>query len=467
MKIAILGSGYVGLVAGVCFADSGHEVTNVDSNTAKIQSLIDGKVPFYEPGLDALFRLNRKRMRFSSNIADAVTTANIIFLAVGTPELPDGSSDMEPTFAALLEVCKAVNEDKTIVLKSTVPIGTSRGVDLFCKEHCQFRLDIVSNPEFLRQGAAINDFLKPDRIVIGCASEAAKLVMAKIYEPIVTKNSKQILFMDNTSAEMTKYAANSFLALKISFINELALLADKLGADIDHVRAGFTSDARINPAFFNPGIGYGGSCFPKDVRALIHSGKQFDLDLKLLRAADEVNERQKSILTQRLVDRLGSLKGKTIGLWGLAFKPRTDDVRRAPSMKIIEDLFLNGAKVKAFDPVAAQNAQRACRVPFSCCESAMDAAAADALLIVTEWPEFRYVDLIDLKSVMKEALIFDGRNLYDAAMMKSMGFEYYGIGRQVRSQGGTGSETEKNRDLKSIESDGCDNGRNGFVLDQN
>jgi UDPglucose 6-dehydrogenase len=241
--------------------------------------------------------------------------------------------------------------------------------------------------------------------------------------------------MDNTSAEMTKYAANSFLAIKISFINELALLADKMGADIESVKAGFTSDSRINPSFFNPGIGYGGSCFPKDVRALMHTGKQFDLDLKLLRAADEVNERQKTILTQRVVEHFGSLKGKTIALWGLAFKARTDDVRRAPSLKIMEDLFLNGAKVRAFDPVAGANAQEACRVPFDLCDSALDAVAgADALLIITEWPEFRAIDWASMKTKMNKLLVFDGRNLFDPAKMKSLGVEYYGIGRQIRSQ---------------------------------
>jgi UDPglucose 6-dehydrogenase len=439
MTIAVLGTGYVGLVAGVCFADAGHEVIGVDSNAAKIQTLQEGKVPFYEPGLDDLFHLHRKRMRFTGDIAEAVRAAQVIFIAVGTPEMNDGSADMEPTFRALGAICAAATESKVIVLKSTVPIGTSRKVAAFCKENSRFPMDIVNNPEFLRQGAAVEDFLKPDRIVIGCASERARGLMQELYEPFASKNGKPILFMDNTSAEMTKYAANSFLALKISFINELALLADKLGADVDSVRAGFTSDSRINPAFFNPGIGYGGSCFPKDVRALIHTGKQYDIDLKLLKAADEVNERQKTILTQRLLEHEGSLKGKTVAVWGLAFKPRTDDVRRAPSLKIIEELFLNGAAVRAFDPVATENALAATRVPFKACESALDAATdADALLIVTEWPEFRSVQLGTLKQKMKRALIFDGRNLFDPAKMKAAGLEYYGIGRQVRTLGGDG-----------------------------
>lgn len=434
MNIAVLGTGYVGLVAGVCFADAGHDVICVDSNENKIATLKEGKVPFYEPGLEELFGLNRKRMNFTKNISEAVNTAQVVFIAVGTPELADGSADMAPTFGVLGEICAAATEPKIVVLKSTVPIGTAREAMVFCKKNARVEMTVVNNPEFLRQGAAIEDFLKPDRVVIGTEDARARAVMQELYEPFVLKSGgKPILFMDNTSAEMTKYAANSFLALKISFINELALLSDKLGADIESVKAGFTSDNRINPAFFNPGIGYGGSCFPKDVRALIHAGKKADLDLKLLKAADDVNERQKSILTQRVTERLGSLKGKTIALWGLAFKPRTDDVRRAPSLKIMEDLFLNGAKVRAFDPVATKNAIEAARVPFEACESAMDAIeGADALLIITEWQEFRSVNWRSIKSKMKQALVFDGRNLYDPAKLKEAGIEYYGIGRQIR-----------------------------------
>jgi len=431
MNIAMLGSGYVGLVAGVCFADAGHDVICVDSNETKIKSLMDGKVPFYEPGLDDMFALNRKRMKFTKNVGEAVRQAQLIFIAVGTPEMADGSADMDPTFKALGEICKNATEPKFVVLKSTVPIGTARKALGFCKENCKQEIEIINNPEFLRQGAAIDDFLKPDRVVIGCSSDKAKALMQELYEPFVSKAGNiPMLFMDNTSAEMTKYAANSFLAMKISFINELALLSENLGADIENVRAGFTSDHRINPAFFNPGIGYGGSCFPKDVRALIHTGKQVDLELKLLKAADDVNERQKLILSQKVLDRLGSLKGKTIGLWGLAFKPRTDDVRRAPSLKIMEELVLNGATVKAFDPIAAKNAVEASRVKFESCESALEAiAGAAALVIVTEWPEFKSVNWRTVKAKMKTALVFDGRNLYDPAKMKAAGVEYHSIGR--------------------------------------
>lgn len=432
MKIAILGTGYVGLVAGVGFADAGHEVICVDSNPEKIKSLKDGKVPFYEPGLDDLFQPNSKRMAFTMNVAEAVVKSDVIFIAVGTPEMSDGSADMDPTFKALGEICQAANGPKTIVLKSTVPIGTARKVMSFCKENCQHEMEVVNNPEFLRQGAAVDDFLKPDRVVIGCAAEKARQTMRELYEPFVNRQqgTKPIIFMDNTSAEMTKYAANSFLALKISFINELALLADRLGADIESVRAGFTSDARINPAFFNPGIGYGGSCFPKDVRALMHTAKMQDLEMKLLKAVDDVNERQKVILTEKLHARMGSLKGKTVALWGLAFKPRTDDVRRAPSLKIMEELFLNGAKIRAYDPVATANAKEASRVPFDSFDSATETLdGADALLIVTEWPEFRSITPEDMKSRMRMALVLDGRNLFDPARMKASGIEYYCIGR--------------------------------------
>ena len=434
MNIAVLGTGYVGLVAGVCFADAGHTVTCVDSDPGKIATLKSGRVPFYEPGLDDLYRVNAKRMKFSESIAEAMIASDVVFIAVGTPERPDGSADLGPTFAVLGEVCRAADKSKTVVLKSTVPIGTARDAAKFCAENSTHAIEIVNNPEFLRQGAALEDFLKPDRVVIGCSTENARAVMQELYEPFLGKDGeKQILFMDNTSAEMTKYAANSFLAIKISYANELALLADKVGADIDAVRAGFTSDARINPAFFVPGIGYGGSCFPKDVRALVHMGKQHDLDLKLLRAADEVNERQKTILPARLVERLGNLKGKRIALWGLAFKARTDDVRRAPSLVIMEDLFLNGATVCAYDPVAIPNARAAARVPFETADSALAAVKdADALLIVTDWPEFKSAKWSEVLSSMRQPLIFDGRNLFDPRKMKALGFEYYGVGRQVR-----------------------------------
>lgn len=431
MKIAMLGTGYVGLVAGVSFADAGHRVFCVDADFDKIAQLQRGELPFFEPGLSDLFHRCRKRMEFSSTIAQAVEACDVIFIAVGTPELEDGSADLGPTYRVLKEICLAAKQPKYVVLKSTVPVGTARKVAAFCREVSQVPIEIINNPEFLRQGAALEDFLNPDRVVIGCQSPEAQRLMSELYKPFL-KDSRPLLFMDNTSAEMTKYAANSFLALKISFINELALLADQLGADINKVREGFTSDSRINPAFFYPGIGYGGSCFPKDVRALVHTAKDCDLDLKLLQAADEVNERQKTILTRRIHQRLGDLKGLKVAIWGLSFKPETDDVRRAPSLKIIEDLVQHGAKVAAYDPVAANNARKSCSVEFDICESPMAAATgADALAIVTEWNEFKTANLQELKSCLRNPLVFDGRNIFEPEKMKQAGFEYYGIGRQV------------------------------------
>lgn len=431
MDIAVVGTGYVGLVAGVCFADAGHRVICVDSNSEKIKVLQSGQLPFYEPGLSDLFVRNRKRMEFVHSVGEATKRCDLIFVAVGTPELPDGSADMSFTYNVLKEICQSADRSKTVVLKSTVPIGTANQAREFCKKECSQAIEIVNNPEFLRQGAAVRDFMNPDRVVIGCQSETARQLMAKLYEPFI-RNGQPLLFMDNTSAETTKYAANSFLALKISFINELALLADKVGADINEVRRGFTSDSRINPAFFYPGIGYGGSCFPKDVRALRRTAEEHDLDLMLLKAVDEVNERQKTILAQRLKKRLGDLRGKTIAIWGLSFKPETDDVRRAPSLKLIEELVGQGAKVKAYDPVAIPNAVSSCAVPFHAVASAREAVeGADALALVTEWNEFKSFDLIELKKLMRTPLIFDGRNLYDPAQLAALGIEYYGIGRQL------------------------------------
>lgn len=446
MDIAVIGTGYVGLVAATCFADAGHNLYCVDSNHEKLEMLKAGKVPFYEPGLEELFSQHKHRMTFVSQVQDAASHGKLIFCAVGTPELPDGSADMEPTFRVLQEICKSATGPRYVVLKSTVPIGTARKASEYCDKNSDHPIEIISNPEFLRQGAALEDFLKPDRVVIGCRTEEAKTLMSELYEPFL-RGVGRLQFMDNTSAEMVKYAANSFLAIKISFINELALLADKIGADIDRVREGFTSDNRINPAFFNPGIGYGGSCFPKDVRALVHTGKQVGLDLKLLQAADDVNERQKSILTDRLHKRFGDLKGLKIAVWGLSFKPRTDDVRRAPSIKIIEDLVRLGATVRAYDPIALDNGRAASLAKFEAATSALDAASGcDALLIITDWSEFKGVDLTELKSGLRQPVIFDGRNLFDPGKMSDFGFEYYGIGRQIR---GLGHGTNKSNPLSS------------------
>lgn len=434
MKVSIVGTGYVGLVAAACFADAGHEVACVDSNLQKINSLRNGEIPFYEPGLEELVHRNEKRLQFVETIAAALRDSRVVFVAVGTPELPNGGADMLPTFNVLREICVAAREQMVVVLKSTVPVGTAKLAQEFCDQNSSVPIEIVSNPEFLRQGSAVEDFMKPDRIVIGVKTDAARELMQKLYAPIAL-GEKPVLVMDNVSAEMTKYAANAFLAIKISFINELALLADKVGADIHLVRDGFASDHRINPAFFSPGIGYGGSCFPKDVRALVATARNVGLELKLLRAADEVNERQKTILSDRLFKRFGQVRGLRVAIWGLAFKPRTDDVRRAPAIGIIEDLVRQGAAVSAYDPVAEENAKSACLAQFNVASSALAAAeGADALLVVTEWPEFKGVDLASLKRVMKKPIVFDGRNLFEPSMMKSLGFEYCGIGRQIAGE---------------------------------
>lgn len=446
MQVAIVGTGYVGLVAGICFADAGHNVWGVDRDAAKIESLKKREIPIYEPGLSDVFDRAASRLTFTTNLPQAVENCDVIFVAVGTPEKEDGSADLGPTMTVVEAVSKAANRPKVLVLKSTVPVGTAEKVRAKIKEFSKFEIDVVSNPEFLKEGAAVDDFLKPDRVVIGCQSAKAEAVMRELYEPFV-KNGHPILFMDNVSAEMTKYAANAFLSVKISFINELALLADKLGADINDVRRGFTSDRRINPAFFYPGVGFGGSCFPKDVKALVYSGRAAGIPMAVVEAADQVNDRQKLVLFDRIRDYFASrgetLHGKTIAMWGLAFKPQTDDVREAPAMYIIEQLVDAGAKVVGFDPVAMETATASFTRPFKLAASAMEAATgADALAIVTEWNEFRTPDLALLKSAMKRPAIFDGRNVLEPAKVSKAGFDYFCIGRQARSEANLTSGTE-------------------------
>ena len=437
MKISVVGTGYVGLVAGVCFADAGHHVICVDRDENKIARLKLGEIPIYEPGLDDLLATSKARMEFTTDLASAVRATEVIFVAVGTPEKQDGSADMGPTMAVVEAICQAAQSKKFIVLKSTVPVGTAKRVRARIAELTQHPIEVVSNPEFLKEGAAIDDFLRPDRVVIGCETEQARAAMQELYDPFV-RNGKPLLFMDNASAEMTKYAANAFLSVKISFINELALLADKLGADINQVRKGFTSDSRINPAFFYPGVGFGGSCFPKDVKALVHTGKEVGIPMQVVQAADEVNNRQKLILFHRMKEHFGDLNGKTIAMWGLAFKPRTDDVREAPALYLIEQLVRAGARVRAYDPVAMETAKAATLAPFEAATSAMDAAAgADALAIVTEWNEFRTPDLGQLKIALRNPVIFDGRNVLDPEKAAKAGFSYYCIGRQsISARGG-------------------------------
>lgn len=435
MKIAVVGTGYVGLVAGVCFADAGHNVVCVDKDTDKITQLNSGKIPIYEPGLEELAHQNRARLQYTSDLTMAVRAAQVVFIAVGTPEKTDGSADLAPTLQVLQAICQAANEKKYVVLKSTVPVGTAKIANQRVKELCAHPIEIVSNPEFLKEGAAIEDFLRPDRVVIGCASEDAEAVMRELYDPFV-KNGNPILFMDNASAEMTKYAANAFLSVKISFINELALLADKLGADINQVRKGFTSDRRINPAFFYPGVGFGGSCFPKDVKALVHTGQENGIPMQIVQAADEVNDRQKVVLFDRMLEHFGDLRGKTIAFWGLAFKPRTDDVREAPALYLIEKIVAAGGQVRAYDPAAIHTAKAFSKAPFIGVDSALAAVeGADALAIITEWNEFRTPDLTQLRSLLRHPVIFDGRNVLEPTKVTKAGFSYYCIGRQSIARG--------------------------------
>ncbi len=430
MEIAVVGTGYVGLVAGVCFADVGHNVTCVDNNPEKINALNDGKIPIFEPGLEDIIRSAKSRLTFTLDLKQALDNSEVVFIAVGTPETADGSADLGPTFSVLEGICKAAKEPKIIVLKSTVPVGTSKKVQQYIDENSDFSHEVVNNPEFLKEGAAIDDFLRPDRVVIGCKTEHAEKVMSEIYGPFV-RNGHPILFMSNTAAELTKYAANSFLSVKISFANELAALADKVGADIDEVRAGFTSDGRINPSFFYPGSGYGGSCFPKDVQALIHTAEEAGTTMNIVKAADAVNDKQKTIIVDKVMARYPDVKGKTFALWGLAFKPRTDDVREAPAHYVIKKLTEAGAKIVAYDPIATETARNHFKTDFTIADSPIAACEnADALLIVTEWNEFRNPDFEALAKKLKERVIFDGRNALNPDDVKRHEFEYHCVGRQ-------------------------------------
>lgn len=431
MKIAIVGTGYVGLVAGVCFADAGHHVTCVDNVEGKIKRLKDGIIPIYEPGLEDLMKLAMPRLEFTTDLKSAVQNNDVVFVAVGTPELPDGSADMKPTIAVCQGIAEAANKKKYVVLKSTVPVGTAKKMSALTAQHSKHEIEIVSNPEFLKEGAAVEDFLRPDRVVIGCKTKEAEAVMRELYEPFL-RNGNPLIVMDNVSAEMTKYAANAFLSVKISFINELALLADRVGADINMVRKGFTSDSRINPAFFYPGVGYGGSCFPKDVKALIHTGQENKVPMSIIQAADDVNDRQKLLLFEKAKAHFGDLKGKKFAIWGLAFKPRTDDVREAPALYTIEALVQAGATVVAYDPAAMETAAEYSKTPFATARSAEEAVqGADALMILTEWNEFKSPELSEIKKQLKTPVIFDGRNIFDPVKMKQMGFQYYCVGRQI------------------------------------
>lgn len=432
MKISVIGTGYVGLVSGTCFAETGNQVICVDIDENKVNRLRNGEVPIYEPQLEVLFERNvrQERLKFTTSLEEAVNQSDIVFLALPTPPGEDGSADLSYVLGVAKELGKIITEYKVVVDKSTVPVGTAEKVTQAISEHAKVDFDVVSNPEFLREGYAVEDFLKPDRVVIGTSSERAQKVMEELYKPFV-RQGNPIFFMDEKSAELTKYAANSFLATKISFMNEIANICELLEADVDKVRIGIGSDSRIGKRFLFPGIGYGGSCFPKDVQALIKSSNKVGYDFKILNAVEEVNAVQKTIIIPKIKNYFsGGLKDKKIALWGLAFKPDTDDIREAPARYIIDELLETGANIAAFDPEAMDNIKAIYGDKISFGSNAYDVLEnADALLIATEWGVFRNPDFSKIKTLLKDNVIFDGRNLYDLEKMTSLGFRYYSVGR--------------------------------------
>ncbi len=434
MNIAVVGTGYVGLVTGTCFAETGNNVICVDIDKNKVDKLSSGQITIYEPGLEKLFLRNQKegRLHFTTSLKEAVKDAKIIFLALPTPPGEDGSADLKYILGVADELGKMITDYKVIIDKSTVPVGTAEKVNSIISKNAKVEFDVVSNPEFLREGVAVDDFMKPDRVVIGTTSERAKKVMNDLYVPFV-RQGNPIIFMDEKSAELTKYAANSFLATKITFMNEIAQLCERMGADVDMVRKGIGSDERIGKRFLFPGIGYGGSCFPKDVQALIQSSHQVDYDFKILNAVIDVNEKQKVHLLPKIKSYFNNnLKGKKIALWGLAFKPNTDDIREAPALYIIEELLKEGAEINAYDPEAMNNVKAIFgnRITFS--DRQYDALTdADILIIATEWSEFRTPDFNKIISLLKNKVIFDGRNLFDLKHMEELGFYYVSVGRRT------------------------------------
>lgn len=433
MNITIIGTGYVGLVAGACFADSGNHVVCLDVDPRKVDTLNQGGIPIYEPGLEEIVRRNKHegRISFTTDADKAIAHGKVIFIAVGTPQDEDGSADLKYVVAAAQTIGKLMKEPKIVVDKSTVPVGTAEKVEAAIKAVTSIPVSVVSNPEFLKEGNAIEDFMSPDRVVIGTDDESARKAMSELYEPFM-RTGRRIIFMDARSAEMTKYAANAFLATKVTFMNEIANLCDRLGADVDLVRRGVGSDNRIGPAFLFPGIGYGGSCFPKDVAAIRKMGQDAGYPLRLLDSVDTVNKDQKRILVEKVKARFGQdLTGRRFAIWGLSFKPKTDDMREAPSLTIVNALVELGAKVVAHDPEAMKEAMRhfGDRIEFANTpEEAIK--GADALLLLTEWTVYRQPDFDLLKKSLKQPVVFDGRNVYDPAKMHEMGFEYSGIGRR-------------------------------------
>lgn len=433
MKIAVIGTGYVGLVTGTCFAETGNQVTCVDIDVNKVAQMQRGEIPIYEPGLDVLFDRNiaEDRLKFTTDLVEGIKDAEVIFLALPTPPGEDGSADLKYILGVAHDLGPILQQYAVIIDKSTVPVGTAEKVRAAIAKNATVDFDVVSNPEFLREGVAVDDFMKPDRVVVGTTSEKAKKVMEKLYAPLV-RQGNPVIFMDERSAEMTKYAANSFLALKITFMNEIANLCEKVGANVDDIRRGIGTDSRIGKRFLFAGIGYGGSCFPKDVQALARTSSDYGYDFRTLQSVMAVNEDQKKRLLPVIKEYFdGDLKGKTIAVWGLAFKPYTDDIREAPALENIQALLEAGANVTVYDPEAMNNVKKL--IPnITYCHTAYAALDdADALMIFTEWPQFRTPDFEKMSKLLKEKVIFDGRNLYELDTMREQGFTYYSIGREV------------------------------------
>ena len=438
MKISVVGTGYVGLVSGTCFSHTGIDVVCVDVDEKKIHMLNNGQIPIYEPGLEDIYKYNveKGRLSFSTSLKDSLVDSEAVFIAVGTPPDEDGSADLKYVLGVAREIGRHMNHYMVVVTKSTVPVGTSLKVKAVIKEELEKRgedipFDVASNPEFLKEGSAVDDFLKPDRIVVGIESHEAEKTMSKLYKPFLL-NGHPILFMDIASSEMTKYAANSMLATKISFMNDIANLCELVGADVSMVRKGIGSDARIGNKFIYPGTGYGGSCFPKDVQALVRTADEHGHPLDILKAVEAVNNRQKSVLVKKIKSHFGNdLKGLKFAMWGLSFKPKTDDMREAPSLVIIDSLVKEGASVVAYDPVAMEEAKRTLNDKITYAKDEYDALIdADALILVTEWPEFRMPNFRVMEKLLKSKTIFDGRNIYEPQEMQENGFNYYSIGRK-------------------------------------
>jgi len=434
MKVAVIGTGYVGLVTGTCFAESGNDVICVDNDQEKLAKLHAGQVPIYEPGLEELFERNTKagRLSFTDSLADAVAFAQVIFLALPTPPMEDGSADLKYVLGVANEISKLITEYKVIINKSTVPVGTGDLVEEVLAKHTTIPFDVISNPEFLREGFAVKDFMRPERVVIGTDSEKAQTLMRELYEPFVD-SLDQVLFMDRRSAEVTKYAANAFLATKISFMNEIAQLCERVGANVDNIRRGMGTDSRIGHRFLYAGVGYGGSCFPKDVSALFKTSRAYEYHFDIIDAVMRVNYNQKLHIVGQIKKHFGEdLTGLTFGVWGLAFKPNTDDIREAPAIVIIRELLKAGAKVKSYDPEAMESIAKYTELGHTMVDGMYTAIeGVDALIVVTEWDAFRQADLTKVHSLLKQPLIFDGRNIYDLEKVDALGFTYYSIGRSV------------------------------------